>query len=94
MHFGGGRKLARVDCALVPLYTVAVQIVNRAKLSRAAQAELERELPDFGTLQQFVVWGTKQQPPVFLLETIALDEYTHEVIAAWRDGLFLAFFST
>jgi hypothetical protein len=59
-----------------------------------ALADLECELPDFGTLQQFVAWGTKQRPPIFLLETIALDEYTHEVIAAWRDGLFLAFFST
>jgi hypothetical protein len=71
-----------------------VQIINRANLSSEAHGDLERELPELGTLLQFVVWGGKRQPPVFLLETIALDEYTHEVIAGWRDGLFLAFSST
>jgi hypothetical protein len=71
-----------------------VQIVNRANLSSEAQARLELELPEFGTLQQFVGWGGRHQPPVFLLETVALDEYTHEVIAGWRDGLFFAFAAT
>lgn len=71
-----------------------MRIVNRANLSPETQAALGRELPDFGTLQAFVAWGRKQQPPVFLRETVVLDEYTHEVLAAWRDGLFLAFACT
>ena len=71
-----------------------MQIVNRANLSPEAHAGFERALPQFGTLQEFVSWGNQQQPPVFLQETIALDEYTHEVIAAFRDGLFLALSST
>ncbi|MBP6824764.1 MAG: hypothetical protein KA368_24670 [Acidobacteria bacterium] len=71
-----------------------VQITNRANLSFNAHAELEHALPEFGTLQQFVAWGVRQQPPALLLDTIALDEYTQEVISAWHEGLFLIFSST
>ncbi|MBL8188265.1 MAG: hypothetical protein JNK38_09665 [Acidobacteria bacterium] len=56
-------------------------------------SELEGALPDFGTLQQVVAWGMRQQPPALLLDTIPLDEYTHEVVSVWRDQ-FLIFSST
>jgi hypothetical protein len=100
--FSSASQLNRARCARRPALIAplcrstlcAVQIINRANLSFEAQAELECELPEFGTLQQFVGWGSRQQPPVFLLETVALDEYTHEVIAGWRNGLFLAFAAT
>jgi len=70
-----------------------VQITNRANLSAKALSELERALPEFGTLQQFVAWGTRQQPPALLLDTTPLDEYTHEVISVWQEK-FLIFSST
>jgi hypothetical protein len=57
-------------------------------------AALERELPSWGTLQQFVIWGGLQNPPAILLGTIEQDEYTHDVIATLRDGLVLIFGST
>ena len=63
-----------------------MQIVNRANLPIETLTALERELPRFGTLQEFVIWGSAQRQPVLLLETIALDEYTHDVIAPWRAG--------
>lgn len=71
-----------------------MQLVNRTNLSSSAHAVLERELPDFGTLQAFAAWGSQQQPPIFLRETVALDEYTHEVLAIWGEGLFLSFAAT
>lgn len=58
-----------------------MQIVNRAKLAIETLSAVEAELPVFGTLQEFVLWGRAQQPPVLLIETIALDEFTHDVIA-------------
>jgi len=61
-----------------------MQIVNRANLPIETLTALERELPRLGTLQEFVIWGSAQRQPVLLLETIALDEYTHDVIAPWR----------
>jgi hypothetical protein len=61
-----------------------VQIVNRGNLPIEKLAEIESQLPRFGTLYEFVLWGNAQRPPVLLVETIALDEYTHDVIAPWR----------
>jgi hypothetical protein len=74
-----------------------VQIVDRANLSIENLTALERELPRFGTLQEFVLWGARERPPVLLIETIALDEYTHDVIAPWYargDGLTLVLEAT
>jgi hypothetical protein len=69
-----------------------VQIINRANLSPESLAALERELPSVGTLYEFVLWGAAGRPPVLLKETVALDEFTHDVIAPWPakgDGLTL-----
>jgi len=71
-----------------------VQIVNRANLPIETLTEFERELPRFGTLQEFVLWGSAERPLVLLTETIALDEYTHDVIAPWRNGLTLVLEAT
>jgi hypothetical protein len=71
-----------------------VQIVNRANLPIEKLTALECELSRFGTLQEFVMWGSSERPPVLLTETIALDEYTHDVIAPFRDGLTLVLGAT
>ncbi|MBO0863424.1 MAG: hypothetical protein J2P21_34000 [Chloracidobacterium sp.] len=61
-----------------------MQIINRANIPLEKLTALERELPRFGTLQEFVLWGARERPPVLLMETIALDEYTYDVVAPWR----------
>ena len=71
-----------------------VQIVDRANLPIEKLTALERELPRFGTLLEFVLWGSARRPPVLLTETIALDEYAHDVIAPLRDGLTLVLEAT
>jgi len=40
-----------------------VQIVNRANLPTEMLTALERELPRFGTLQEFVLWGRARAGP-------------------------------
>ncbi|MGH9846363.1 MAG: hypothetical protein ACREEM_47295 [Blastocatellia bacterium] len=84
----------RFDRAVARAYTLLVQITNRANLSLELHEALEGELPDFGTLQQLVLWGARQATPARLLETIALDEYTHDCFATFRDGLVLVLGST
>jgi hypothetical protein len=66
-----------------------VQIVNCANLPIEKLTEFEREPPRFGTPQEFVLWGSAQRPLALIIETLALDEYTHDVIAPWRDALIL-----
>ncbi|MBS1791649.1 MAG: hypothetical protein JST85_28325 [Acidobacteria bacterium] len=62
-------------------------------MSPATLTELESDLPEFGTLQEFVAWGSRQQPPALLLDTTPLDEYTHEVVSTWQNR-FLIFSAT
>jgi hypothetical protein len=71
-----------------------VQVINRTNLPIETLIAIERELPRFGTLQEFVLWGSAKRPPVLLTETIALDEFTHDVIAPLRDGLTLVLEAT
>jgi hypothetical protein len=71
-----------------------MRIIDRANLSPQTHSALERELSTLGTLQEAVLWGRRQTPPVILVESIAQDEYTHDVIATWRDGLVFVFGST
>lgn len=74
-----------------------VEIVNQTNLPMEAFAKLNSELSAIGTLLQVVTWGRRQQPPVLLLETVAQDEYTHDVIAGTLDEsteLFFVFGST
>jgi hypothetical protein len=73
---------------------LAVQLINRANLSAELAAALESQLPRVGTLHEFVLWGSAQRPPALLVETVAMDEFTHDVIAPWRDGLILVLGAT
>ena len=68
-----------------------MRIINHANLSDEALAALEAAVPAHGTLMEIVAWGRQLHPPVFLQETIALDEYTHDVLLRWRDGLWLVY---
>lgn len=61
-----------------------MRIANHTNLLPAALAAVVRLLPAWGTLQEVVVWGRAQLPPVLLIETVAQDEFTHDVIARWQ----------
>ena len=71
-----------------------MEIANHTSLPDGSFAELTSALPVFGTLMELVAWGSKQAPPVILKETVALDEYSHEVIVPWRENLWLVYGST
>ncbi|NOT62503.1 MAG: hypothetical protein HOP19_20040 [Acidobacteria bacterium] len=68
-----------------------MRITNHANLSDEALVALEAVVPAHTTLMEVVTWGRQLHPSVFLQETIALDEYTHEVLLRWREGLWLVY---
>jgi hypothetical protein len=68
-----------------------MRIANRANLSPAAHAALGRELPEHHTLLEAVEWSSRQQPPLPVAEVVTQDEFTHDVIIPWRDGLVLVY---
>lgn len=71
-----------------------MQLTNHANLSDDALRALREALPTAGTLMELVAWGRQQTPPVVLRQTVALDEYTHEVLVPWREPLWLVYSST
>jgi hypothetical protein len=55
---------------------------------------LEREVLHLGSLQDVVRYAFSATPPRDVREVVVQDEYSHDVVMMWRDGLVLAFDTT
>jgi hypothetical protein len=55
---------------------------------------LEREVLHLGSLQDVVRYAFSATPPRDVREVVVQDEYSHDVVMMWRDGLVLAFETT
>jgi hypothetical protein len=42
-------------------------------------------------LDRVVRWGFESDPRRLVVDVVAQDEYTHDVIVPWGDGLFLVY---
>ena len=75
-----------------------MQVRNYANLSAEQLDAIERELKDVRGLQDVVNWGLKKDSgavlPAVIAEVIVQDEFTHDVIVPWRDGLVLVYDTT
>jgi len=75
-----------------------LQITNHANLSSNRLAEIEEQLAGHHLLLDVLKWA-KEQPegtfiPQIIAEIVPQDEYTHDVIVPWRDGLVLVYDTT
>lgn len=75
-----------------------MRLVNHANLTAERLAIIESELPEQPTLLDVFNWGRQKAsgalaPEVFT-EVIVQDEFTHDAIVPWRDGLFLVYGAT
>ena len=74
-----------------------MEISNLAKMSESEFAGLEKELVKHGSLGQILAWANRAPDGVFLpqivAETIAQDEYTHDIIIPYKE-YFLVFDTT
>jgi hypothetical protein len=75
-----------------------MRVVNKAELSADRLAGVERELCGQRNLGDVMKWALAQPPGVFAPTVIAgvvvQDEFTHDVIVPWRDGLVLVYDTT
>lgn len=75
-----------------------MQVINRANLSPAQIAQIESELAEHRTLSDVLSWGLKQPEGTVLAQIVAdvivQDEYSHDVIVPWRDGLVIVYGTT
>jgi hypothetical protein len=75
-----------------------MHVVNRANLSPAQIAALENELFGQQNLNDVMRWALADKSGAFIpgvvADVIIQDEFTHDLIVPWRDGLFLVFDAT
>ena len=75
-----------------------MRVTNHANLSTEQLAAIESELSEQHGLQDVVSWGLRKESGVVLpgviAEVIVQDEFTHDAIVPWRDGLVLVYGTT
>ena len=75
-----------------------MRVVNHAKLSSAAIADIAEELSSQENLRDVMAWALASPPGTFIPTVVAAvivqDEFTHDVIVPWRDGLVLVYDTT
>ena len=67
---------------------------DRAGLTPSELEALARELAPLTMLDQVIAWAGRQEPRASVLEVVVQDEFTHDVVIAFRRALFLAFGTT
>jgi hypothetical protein len=75
-----------------------MRVVNHANLSPEQIAQLEGELSGQQNLNDVMKWALSYPKGIFIPSVVANvvveDEFTHDVIVPWRDGLVLVYDTT
>ena len=75
-----------------------MRVLNHANLSPEIVADIARELSAQENLKDLMAWAFSYPPGTFIssvvAEVIVQDEFTHDVIVPWRDGLVLVYDTT
>ena len=75
-----------------------MRVLNHANLSSETIAVIEGELSTQENLKDVMTWALSQPLGIFIpsvvAQVIVQDEFTHDVIVPWRDGLVLVYDTT
>jgi hypothetical protein len=75
-----------------------MHVLNHANLSPDKIAEIEGQLQDQQNLKDVMNWALSHPVGIFIpqvvAEVIVQDEFTHDVIIPWREGLVLVYDTT
>lgn len=66
-------------------------VFDRAGTAPAVLGALRQVLAAMRNLGDLLTWAHTLDPPVTAPAVVTQDEYTHDVLVPWRDGLTLAF---
>jgi hypothetical protein len=66
----------------------------RASIDPATAADIEVLMGLWNTLEDVVRWGLMGNPRRMIEEVVVQDEYTHDVVMPYADGLYLVFDTT
>ena len=75
-----------------------MRVLNHANLSSETVVGIEGELSAQENLKDVMAWALSQPGGAFMPSVVAKvivqDEFTHDVIVPWRDGLVLVYDTT
>ena len=75
-----------------------MRVINHANLPSEAVADISGELSAQANLKDVIAWAFSYPRGTFIpsvvAEVIVQDEFTHDVIVPWRDGLVLVYDTT
>jgi hypothetical protein len=71
-----------------------MRLDDHAGLSPERRRALEGIVAEHRTLQDVVRWGLAQAPPRIVADVVVQDEYTHDVVVPYDDGLYLVYDTT
>jgi len=75
-----------------------MRVLNHANLPPEAFAQIAADLSGQENLQDVMLWALSASPgtfiPAVVAEVIVQDEFTHDVVVPWRDGLVLVYDTT
>jgi hypothetical protein len=75
-----------------------MRVTNHASLSPDAIAEIEAQLAGQENLKDVLSWALSQPVGTFISQVVAdvivQDEFTHDVVVPWREGLVLVYDTT
>ena len=85
----------RVRCRFL---TKTMRLVNQCNLTSERLGELEAMIPAQENLKDLMKWALSSPSAGFLPQVVAnvivQDEFTHDVVVPWRDGLVLVYDTT
>ena len=74
-----------------------MRIGNQSKLSTEIIAEIEAAISEQENLQDVMRWALSDPDgfvPQVVVDVVVQDEFTHDVIVPWRNGLVLVYDTT
>ena len=75
-----------------------MRLLNQANLSPQTIAEIEAQLSDQENLKDVMTWALSSPSGTFIphvvADVIVQDEFTHDVVVPWREGLVLVYDTT
>jgi hypothetical protein len=69
-------------------------VENRAGVGEMDLAMIARAVDGHRTLEDVVRWGLACVPPRIVADVVTQDEFTHDVVVPYGDGLYLVYDTT
>jgi hypothetical protein len=69
----------------------SLSLRDRAGLDEPTRTRIEAAIADHGMLDRVVRWALASHPPRPIERVVVQDEYTHDVVVGWGDGLYLVY---